>query len=185
MKKIILSLLTVIFAFSLSAQVKFEPQVRINAGVAGVEDIKSFGSVEGIAGLRLGNKWRLGVGTGVSVSTFDNRIYDEISATSVPVFLDAKFNIVDTRVSPYIHLDAGYDFVINSEYDIMDEDGARLTIGAGVDIKLPYGAVTVGIDYMERDWDVFFARSVNLTVGFVFQSHKKKERLVTPSVISY
>lgn len=185
MKKIIISLLTAVFALSLSAQVKFEPQVRASLWITSVENIYNYGAVEGIAGLRLGNKWRLGVGSGLSATTIDNRTYNEVSATSIPLFFDAKFNIVNTKVAPYIHLDAGYEFVVSSNNKIMEDDGARITIGAGIDIKLPYGAVTVGLDYMERDWYAGFARSINITAGFVFQSHKKNERLVTPSKITY
>lgn len=77
----------------------------------------------------------LGVGVG-----FDRHLGERQDITFFPVFLDARMNILDTRISPYIGLRAGYSFGKNTGVYAYPSVGLSLGVTKrfGFDVALGY-----------------------------------------------
>ena len=90
-----------------------------------------------IHGKTFGNGVFLGGGIGLGVP-FDS--YDDRSCMTVPIFIDAKYSVLDKRVSPFIEAKIGTMCIVDSEWGMM------ISPTLGVDI----GRWSIGISYLLR-----------------------------------
>lgn len=176
MKKIILSTVMAASFLPMFAQSKFEPEIKVNVEV-GIDENKSF-STGGtfIAGYKLTDKFRLGVGVGFSyLELLYEDHYREASAY-VPVFVDAKYKFVDEGIAPYVGGSVGYSvFIPYSDYVKNEKLGLMLYPHFGVEFPLKKGAIILeaGYKYQARSSDVVansgldYSQAV-LAVGYRF-----------------
>ena len=176
MKKLILSTIMAASFLPMFAHSKFEPEIKVNVEV-GIDENKSF-STGGtfIAGYKLADKFRLGVGVGFSYLDLlyaDN--YREASAY-VPVFVDAKYKFVDEGIAPYVGGSVGYSvFIPYSDYVKNEKLGFMFYPHFGVEFPLKKGAfiLEAGYKYQARSSDVLVNSGLNysqavLAVGYRF-----------------
>ena len=165
MKKVILTLLVGLVTLCTSAQ-GFEPEIRVGYDL-GVDTYKntSFGG-KFTAGYRFNPMFRFGAGVGMDYvdlfyenahfTKYDYRKKYYESAMSVPLFLNAKVNFTDNRVSPFFATDFGYNiFIPCSDYAEHNSLGIFVAPSFGIDIRAGRGAfiIQVGYKYQARDFD--------------------------------
>ena len=167
MKKVLLILALIITASKISAQTKFEPQLKLTYD-AGITDDKnnSFGA-EFLAGIRMSGKLRLGVGVGISycdllyedggVNMILNKYYGDYRESSayIPIFANIKYNFTSNGVSPYVSADLGYSaFISCSDYANDNKLGLFCKPCFGIDFPIKKGKIflEVGYKYQHRSW---------------------------------
>ena len=103
------------------AQKGFEPSIKAGYEIA-LDDNQSFGA-QFVAGYRVSDLFRIGVGTGIywceHLYEEEFKSYDAYKETAlyVPVFVNGKVNFVNKGISPYFSVDLGYSiFVACSDY---------------------------------------------------------------------
>ena len=164
MKRIILYVLAFIPMFVV-AQTGFEPQIKVSYEL-GIDNDKnqSFGG-EFLAGYRISEDFRLGVGAGIywckhlyesahynSVIHYYSDEYRE-TASYIPIFANGKYNFVKRGSwKPYLSLDLGYAiFNAASDYAKENKLGIFAKPAFGVDCELGKGDLFFEIGYKYQD----------------------------------
>lgn len=151
-----------VFAF---AQKSFESSVKL-IGAFGVDDYKNKSvGVEAVLGYRINNYFRIGAGTGISWCNllFEEEEYNNIfdftdeyreSEAFVPLFVNAKANILKEGISPYFSVNVGYSFLISfSDYADKADLGLMFNPAFGVDFPLTKGSLFTEIGYKYQAMD--------------------------------
>lgn len=148
----------------------FEPQLSISFN-EGIDSYKNFSfGLDFLAAYRANEYFRIGAGIGIN---YINLMYDDIEilngklysayyepAMTLPLFANIKINVVDTKVSPYLGIDVGYNiFIPFSEYAKDNKLGIYFRPAFGADIHL--GNVTLFIEFAYR----FQKRTFTLWTG--------------------
>ncbi len=127
------------------------------------------------AGLTIVNGYRIlpqfAVGIGVGLQYYTN--FDE---ATVPLFLHLRSDILNSKVSPFVAFNAGYNISFGGLYDgVMMEpsvgvgfnvgDSYRMTAGLGFSVdRIQYEVYAFRNTYSFQDW----AFALNIKVGFSF-----------------
>lgn len=92
-----------------------------------------------VAGWRFCPQFALGVGTGVWTAFVQN--------VEVPLYLHLRSDISDTRVSPYVALNAGYNFEARPAVeDLLEFGGVFASADIGVSYNVGKYRMTTGIE---------------------------------------
>ena len=184
------NILYLIFLFAMpllsKAQTGFEPQVKVSYEL-GIDDDnnQSFGG-EFIAGYRLSDEFRLGIGAGAywckhlyekehynSSISYLSKEYRE-TASYFPIFVNCKFNFVTSgEWRPYLSADLGHSiFNSASRYADDNELGIFVNPTFGVDYNIGKGALflEVGYKFQDREFqkEKMGYSQLTLSVGYQF-----------------
>ena len=185
MKKILV--IALIFMPMLAkAQTGFEPQLKVSYELGLDEDKnQSFGG-EFVAGYRLSDDFRLGLGVGIywckhlyenaHYNSLINRFSDEYRETAsyIPIFANGKYNFVTTSDwRPYLSVDLGYAiFNSASKYADNNKLGVFAKPAFGVDYCIGKGAlfIEVGYKYQDRKFqeEKMGYSQLTMSVGYQF-----------------
>ena len=186
MKKCLFLFVMLFVVLQLSAQSKFEPQVKI-AYDLGIDDNKnqSFGA-EFLGGYKINESFRLGIGTGVSwckhlyekrgVSSITSKYYSDYKETAlyIPLFINGKFNFLKEGISPYLALDLGYTFFVPfSNYADNNKLGLMIKPTFGFDFPIWNGDLflELGYKYQKRNWELIENADysqLSIAIGYSF-----------------
>ena len=137
----------------------FEPQLSFSFN-EGIDSYKNFSlGLDFIAAYRANEYFRIGAGVGLN---YINLLYDEIDfrngvlylaysepAVTIPLFANIKINFTDTKISPYLGADVGYNFFIPfSSYARNNKLGIYFKPAFGADIHL--GSITLFLEFAFR-----------------------------------
>ena len=164
MKKLFL-IVGLLYPTILSAQSKFEPQIKAAYELGIDADAnKSLGG-EFVAGYRVIDALRLGVGIGGywCEHLYSNAYYNKTinyyekeyreTASYFPVFFDAKYNFITTgKWRPFVSADLGYS-IFNSASDYAKDNnlGVFVKPTVGIDCNLGKCDLTFEIGYRYQD----------------------------------
>ena len=131
----------------------FEPQLSVSFN-EGVDSYKNFSfGLDFIAAYRANEYFRIGAGIGFNyINLFYG--YEELlayyePAMTIPLFANIKVNFVDTKVSPYLGIDVGYNiFIPFSEYSKDNKFGIYFKPAFGADIH--FENITLFIEFAYR-----------------------------------
>lgn len=185
MKRIILIAMALMPMIT-KAQTGFEPQLKISYELGIDEDKNQSFGCEFVAGYRLSDDFRLGIGTGIywckhlyedahynSLIHYFSEEYRE-TASYIPIFANGKYNFVTTSDwRPYLSVDLGYA-LFNSASKYADDNklGIFVKPAFGVDYNIGKGALffEVGYKYQDREFqDVKMGYSqLTMSVGYQF-----------------
>ena len=168
------------------AQNKFEPQLKVSYEL-GIDKDKnqSFGG-EFLAGYRMSDDFRLGVGTGIywcellyedahynSSIHYYSKEYRE-TASYIPIFLNGKYNIISTGDwRPYIAIDFGYAiFNSASKYADNNKLGIYTKPAFGVDYSIGKGSLFMEVGYKYQDRKIHDTKmgysQLTMSIGYQF-----------------
>lgn len=111
-----------------------------------IGDGESFIKINSINGYRFNPYFSIAIGTGV---WFDYEFKDAI----IPLFLDLRCNILNSRITPYVAIGAGKAWVATEEFE---SDGYFANLSMGVAFHLTRkgkyrGAYNLGIDFSRQE----------------------------------
>lgn len=137
----------------------FEPQLSVSFN-EGVDSYKNFSfGLDFLAAYRANEYFRIGAGLGLD---YINLFYEDIEfrngnlylpyyepAVTIPLFANIKVNFVDTKVSPYLGIDVGYNiFIPFSGYAKNNKLGIFFKPAFGADIHFEH--ITLFIEFAYR-----------------------------------
>jgi hypothetical protein len=174
MKRILFAFVVVLCTISAQAQ-GFQPEIRLGCDFGIDADQNNSYGADIILGYRFMSKFRLGVGVGINGvdllfedagltsignNWFDSEGYRE-TALSIPIFVNAKINFIDTPIAPFFSIDLGYNhYIASSDYAEANKLGLFATPAVGVDFHVgkKQGAIVlqVGYHYQVRKCDKWF-----------------------------
>lgn len=173
MKKIIFLFAMIGTCLSVSAQ-QFEPQVRLT-GEFGIDDDKNTSlGFDFVAGIRVNDMLRVGVGTGISYCEHLYTYGYREPAAYIPIFLNGKVNFIKSGISPYLNLDLGVPvFIPFSEYAKEQTFGFFIRPAFGMDFPLSgKGRIFVEIGYKFQKREVGYMNrnynQISCAVGYSF-----------------
>ena len=185
MKRIVLIILAIV-PLLVKGQTGFEPQIKVSYEL-GIDEDKnqSFGG-EFLAGYRVSEGFRLGVGAGIywCKHLYESAHYDKYinhysgeyreTASYIPVFANGKYNLATNGgLKPYLSVDFGYA-IFNAASDYAKENKLGLFVkpAFGVDYEIGKGALFFEIGYKYQDrkfYDVKMGYSqLTMSVGYQF-----------------
>ena len=122
----------------------------------GLSDFKHFGRLDLSTshGYQFSRYFFLGVGAGY-------QFCDVLEMPIIPVFVDARLNLMDGRISPYIGLKAGYSFDIGTDnrdkfegagmgFYFVPNIGVRMVLRKNLAANLSFGYTHQIIDYIDN-----------------------------------
>ena len=186
MKRTFIFLVLAIMAICVNSQNKFEPQIKIGYDFGIDEDKNNSLGAEFLAGYRIKNNLRIGIGTGISwckhlyekagVNHYLNKYYSDYRETAayVPIFANVKYKFTTIGISPYIAMDLGYSLFISfSDYAKDNKLGIMAKPAFGLDFPLSKGKlfIEVGYKYQQRSWDLLDTPSYSqatTSIGYQF-----------------
>lgn len=184
MKKV-LCIVLALFPICLSAQSRFEPQVKVAYELGIDEDANQSFGAEFVAGYRITNAFRLGGGVGIywCKHLYEDAHYNKYlnyyekeyreTASYIPVYVNGKYNFLTTgKWRPFASFDAGYSiFNPYSDYAEHNKLGIFAKPSFGVDCNIGKADITfeIGYRYQDREfYDVKMGYS-QLVMSFGFQ----------------
>lgn len=164
MKKVLIVLL-VFIPIGLQAQSKFEPQLKVAYELGIDEDANQSFGADFIAGYRVTDAFRLGVGVGVywCKHLYENAHYNKTihyfekeyreTASYFPIYVNGKYNFLSTGTwKPFLSVDAGYSiFNSASDYAKNNKLGIFVKPSFGVDCNIGKGDLVFEIGYRYQD----------------------------------